>query len=436
MDPFLKGEPVKTEVENVSDVKKIVRFEIPWEQVDNHIKETIRQISRRARIPGFRPGKAPESIIKSRYAEQIKEDVIQHLVPEAYREMVQENKLDVISEPSLEDVVYTEGSPLTFKVSVETRPNVAAKDYKALELQAEKLEVKDEEVEGVLKSYQEQAAELIPLPDTPAQKGHHLVSHFKASVKGDGKERVLSDSNGIFFIGGEEKNAAIEDNLIGKKAGETAEFNVTYPADGEEKGLAGKTVHYRIKIDSVNEKRVAPLDDEFAKDLGDFTSLTDLKEKIKKDVLQLKTVEQKNKLKDEALKLIIEKNPFEVPESLVKKEAESLLQDYARSLHQKGVNIKDPEINWNEIMAGLSKQADQNIRGSYLLDAIAREEKIEVAGEDVEKAMNQIADQQKRAPEAVKAELVKADKMDALKNRIRINKTLDFLLEHASIKQI
>lgn len=427
---------MKTQVENVSDIKKVVRFEIPWEEVDQHIKETIRQISRRARIPGFRPGKAPEIVIKTRFADEIKEDVIHHIVPEAYREMVKESNLDVISEPSLEDVVYTEGSPLTFKVSVETRPKVIAKDYKSLELQAETVEVKEDEVDAILKSYQEQAAELIPLPDTPAAKGHHLTSHFKATTKIGGREKVLSDSNGIFFIGGEERNASIDEHLIGKKAGETAEFDITYPADGEDKSLAGKTIHYRIKIERVNEKRVAPIDDEFAKDLGDFQSLADLKDKIRKDILHLKTAEQKNKLKDEALKRIIENNPFEVPETLVRKEAESLLQDYARSLHQSGVNIKDPEMNWTEIMARLTKQADQNIRGSYLLDAIAREEKIEVAEEDIDRAINQAADQQKRAPEAVKAELAKADKMDALKNRLQISKTLDFLLENASIKTV
>lgn len=425
---------MKAEVENVSDVKKVVRFEIPWEDVDHHIKDTIRQLSKRAKIPGFRPGKAPENIIKTRFAEQIKEDVIQHIVPEAYREMVQENKLDVVSEPSLEDVVYTEGSPLTFKVSVETRPMVTPKNYKGLELNSEKIEAKGEEVDAVLKNYQEQAAELIPLPEAPAEKGHHLVSHFKATMKNDGKERVISDTNGIFFISGDEKNAAIEQNLIGKKSGETAEFDVTYPEDGEQKSLAGKTVHYKIKVDSVNEKKLAALDDEFAKDLGDFSSLEDLKEKIQKDLLTLKTSDQKNKLREDALRAIIDQNPFEVPETLVRKEAESLLQDYAHNLHRRGVNIKDPDMKWDEIMARLTKQADQNIRGSYLLDAIAGEEKIEVSSEDVDQAVQQIADQQKRAPEAVMAELAKEGKMDALKNRIRINKTLDFLLENANIK--
>jgi trigger factor len=187
-------------------------------------------------------------------------------------------------------------------------------------------------------------------------------------------------------------------------------------------------------VESVNEKKLAALDDEFAKDLGDFSSLQDLKEKIQKDLLQLKTTDQKNRLKEEALKAVIDQNPFEVPETLVRKEAESLLQEYAHSLHQRGVNIKDPEMKWDEIMARLTKQADQNIRGSYLMDAIAREEKVEVSDEDLEKTVNQIADQQKRAPEAVKAELAKEGRMDALKNRIRMNKILDFLLENASIK--
>jgi len=320
-----------------------------------------------------------------------------------------------------------------FKVTIETKPQIQANDYKGVELQTEKVNVSDEEVETILKSYQDRAAELIPLPDTPADRGRLVNAKIKATIDKDGKKKNLFDDRTMIEIGLEENHAAFNENLTGKKAGEIVDFDATYAADYPEKRFAGKKIHYRVEIESVNEKRIAPLDDEFAKDLGDFTSLQDLREKIRKDVLQLKTGQQRSRLREELLKIIIDKNPFEVPESLVTKETDSLLQSYAYNLHQRGVDLESKELDWKEIEARLAHQADQNVRGFLLIQAIAQAENIQVNEEDVEKSINQIADQERRAPEAVKAQLAKQDKIDSLKQRILLSKTLDFLLDQAQI---
>lgn len=422
---------MKTQVENVSEVKKVIQFEIPWEDVDKHIKEAVRQISRTARIPGFRKGKAPDNLIRTRYAQQIKEDVMNHVIPEAYKNALKENQFEVVSEPALQDVVYAEGSPFSFKVTVEIKPKIELKDYKGLEVKVVKVEVTDEEVEAVLKSYQERAAELIPQPDISAQKGHFINAHLKATIEEKGKQRTLFDRQTQIELGAEGNHPAFNENLMGKKVNDALEFDADYPEDYPEKSIAGKRIHYEAKIESINEKRIAPLDDEFAKDLGDFSSLVEVREKIRMDIQKMKNTEQRNQCKDQLLKQIIEKHLFEVPEVLVRKETESLMRDYAVTLRQKGVDLQDSRIDWKEVQERFSKQAEQNIRGSMIMAAIADVEKIEVANEDLERAIGQMADQQRRAQEAVKAELVKGEKMDILKDRIRLAKTLDFVLDHA-----
>jgi len=419
---------VKSQVENVSDVKKVIHFEIPWEDVDKHIKEATRNISKNARIPGFRPGKAPESLIRTRYAEHIKEDVMNHLIPQAYREVLDENKFDVISEPAIHDVKYSEGSPFLFQVTIETRPSIEPKEYKGLEVKNAPVSVTDEDVDSVLKNYQERTAELIPREEA-AQTGNYLNVHVKATLD----KKVLVDRETLIEVGNEGNHPAFNENLPGKKAGETVEFDAVYPEDSPEKTLAGKTIHYTVKIVTVNDKKLPNIDDDFAKDLGDFSSLADLKEKIRKDLLEMKSSEQKGQQKDEILKQIIDKNPFEVPEGLVRKETEHLMQDYAYSMQKRGANLK--EIDWKELQTVLGRQADQNIRGSMLIETIADLEKIEVKEEDLDNTFQKLAEQHHRAPEAVKAEFVKEEKMDALKNRIRVNKTLDFLLDQAKLTE-
>ncbi|HET6267677.1 MAG TPA: trigger factor [Acidobacteriota bacterium] len=424
---------MKTEVENVSDVKKIIHFEIPWEDVDKQIKTAVRTIARRARIPGFRPGKAPESVIRSRYAQHIKDEVINQVVPEAYQKALKENQFDIISEPSLHDVMYSEGSPFQFQVTIETKPKIELSDYKGIELKSRPTKVDDAEVEAVLNNFREQSAEIIPLADTAAATGHFIHARVKATVEGE--KKPLFDNRVLIEIGSAENHPSFNEHLPGHKAGDTVTFDAAYPEDAPEKAVAGKTLHYEVSIESVNERKVPALDDEFAKDHGDYASLAAMKEKIKKDLEIWKEKEEKNRLKDELIRKLTDANPFEAPEGLIKKENESLLQQYVLSLRERNVNIKDPKIDWNDIQGKLSRQAEQNIRASLLINQIGALEKIETTDEDVDQAVAQIADQQHRAPEAVMADLKKEERIDSLKDRLKFSKTLDFLLGQAKINE-
>lgn len=421
---------MKTQVESVSDVKKIIHFEIPWDDVDKRIRNTVRQISRSAKIPGFRPGKAPETLIRTRYAQHIKDEVINHIVPEAYQEVLKDNQFDIVSEPSLHDVMYSEGSPFLFKVTIETRPTIEVKNYKGIELTGDVIDVKDDEVEAVLKEYQERSAELIP-QEAPAEKGHYLNAQVKASLQQDGKSQPLFDNRTLIEIGAERNHPAFNENLIGKKAGDKVDFEIQYPQDEEEKAIAGKTVYYHVLIENVNQKRISALDDEFAKDLGDYESLAQLKDQIRKDLEKVKTREQRNRWKEDILKRVIEENPFEVPESLVQRETESLLHNYAHALKQRGLSADNPKIDWKDLQGKFEKQADQTVRSSIMIEAIARAENVQVTDEDIERTIAEIADQQRRPPEAVKAEIAKGDRMDSLKRRVLFSKTMDFLLDNA-----
>jgi trigger factor len=299
------------------------------------------------------------------------------------------------------------------------------------------VEVKEEEVESMLKSYQQRAAELIPLNDTPADNGHFISAKVRATIDKDNKKQKVFDDRTLIELGSEENHPAFNEHLKGKKAGDKVEFDAEYAADYPEKSIAGKTIHYVVEIENVNERQLSSIDDEFAKDLGDFASLEDLRQKIRKDLVQMKTNQQRGHLQDQALNQIIEKNPFEVPESLVKRETASLMQNYAYTLHQRGMNLEDPELKWDEVQARMSRQADHSVRGSLLMEAIAQAEKIEVNDDDVERRIQQIAEQERRAPEAIKAEMMKErERMERLKHRILLSKTADFVIDNAKIEHI
>lgn len=424
---------MKTQVENLNEVKKIIHFEIPWEDVDLHVKESVRHIMRTARIPGFRPGKAPEQVVRSRYAQHIKDDVMQHMIPDAYQTALKENNFDVISEPALSDVMYAEGSPFLFKITIETRPQVDIQDYKGIDIEARPFEIKDEEVDAVLKVYQQRAAEMIPLPESAAENGQYVAAHVRADLSGE-KKKKLFDSATTIEVGSEDNHPAFNEHLVGKKASEKVEFDATYAEDHPEKSIAGKTVHYRVEIQSVNERRLPAIDDEFAKDQGDYASLKDLKEKIRNDIEKHKQNDQKGHYKEEITKKLVDANRFAVPETLVRRETDNLMKEYAYTLQRSGANIQDASIDWNELYQKFTEQAERNVRGVMIIQAVADAEKIEVTDEDLEQSISRIADQQRRAPEAVKAELAKENRLERLQGNLRITKTLDFLLQNANIK--
>ena len=434
--PRPEGEPMKTQIENVSEVKKVIQFEIPWEDVNLHVKEAVRHIMRSAKIPGFRPGKAPEQVVRSRFAQHIKDEVLQHLIPESYQSVLKENHFDVVSEPAISDVMYSEGSPFLFKITIETRPQVEIRDYRGIELEAKPFEVKDEEIDAVLKVYQQRAAELIPLPDTAADKGQYVSAHVKADVVAGSKKKKVFDNTTTIEVGSEDNHPAFNEHLPGKKAGDKIEFDASYSQEHPEKSIAGKTVHYHLDIHSVNERRLPEIDDEFAKDQGEYQSLNELKDKIRKDIEKHKLSDQRGHYKDEIMKRLVDANAFAVPETLVRRETDNLMQEYAYTLQRSGANLQDASIDWNALYEKFSEQATRNVRGVVIIQSIADAEKIAATEEDVEQAIARMADQQRRPPEAVKAELAKDNRLERLYGNLRITKTLDFLLDHANIKNV
>jgi len=428
---------LKTEIENVSDVKKILHFEIPWEDIDKHVKQALRIVSKNAKVPGFRQGKAPVQVIRTRFAEQIKDEVIHKVIPEALKDAVEQNELKTISDPRVHDILYNEGSPFVFKVTLEVKPKIEMKEYKGIPLKTLPVEVKDLEVEAMLKNYQQRAAELIPLESTVAEDGHYLAIHVRATLDKGNQKQKLYDDHTMIQVGSEENHAAFNENLRGKTTGDTVEFDASYADDYGEKSIAGKTIHYTVKVEAVNERRLPSIDDEFAKDLGEFGSLDDLRDKIRKDIAQMKENQQREQLKDQALGKLIDDNPFEVPESMIKAEAESLAKQYAYTLVQRGTSLDDPNLKWDEIYARLSKQAEHSVRGALLLETVARREEIKVTEEDLDHRIQMMSEHEKKVPEALKAELLKdGERMERLRNRILMTKTADFIIDHAKTEYI
>jgi trigger factor len=401
--------------------KRTLEIEVPKENVDEEFEAAYQKFRGEAKIPGFRKGKAPMDLVKKRFKGAIEREVLETLVPKAYEDAVSEADLSPISLPEVKDVEFKEGTALKFKAEIEVKPEVEVKDYAGLEVIKGVVEITDRDVEQSVGYLREDLAQLHPVEREAKLHDYLVVDLIKDQ---DGKEDKLQ--NHELFLDPHNMIKEFQTALVGSKAGEKKEFEVTYPADFHNKQLAGKKVKYEITIKEVKEKVLPEVNDNLVKTVGKFKTVEELKNKIRDGLLKKAQREAEVQVKNELISQVIKRNPFEVPETLISYYMDSLIKDL-KSKYKK-VDEEKVRKDYREIAIG-------HIKWDFFFHRIADKENIKTNQEDLEAWMDAFAKDYKMKIEDAKKLLENPSQIKRIKEELLEKKVLDFLRRSAKIKE-
>jgi trigger factor len=430
-------EAVKTPA-NGKDVKREISVEIPATDVARETESQIARYQKSARLPGFRAGHVPASIIRQRFGEGIKSDVAEALIPKYFRREAEKQGLIPVSQPRVTDLHMHDGEPLRFKASFEVLPEIHVEGYKELRADKPEITVTDEEVEQALNNVREQHSTYTTV------EGRSLAEGDFAQASMDGKPKDPNDSAAananpvhmddvLIEIGGKNTVAEFTRNLTGASAGEERIFDVDYPADAPEQRLAGKTFVYTVKVNGIKQKNLPELNDDFAKELGEFTSLDQVRKQIRENMDAERRHTAERESKDKLVAELVKRNDFEVPESLVDRQIDVRLERGLRALAAQGMKMEDmKKMDLPRLRAGQRDQAVNDVKSSLLLERIADQEKVQVSDDELNHELEALAKQSKQTVEAVRARLTEDGGLDRIRLRIRSEKTLDFLYRQSA----
>jgi trigger factor len=423
-----------TETINKDGVKREISVEIPAEEVSRETEALVQRYQKVARLPGFRAGHVPPSIIRQRFKEDLKSDVVEALVPRYFRKEAEKQGLVPVSQPRVTDLHIHEGEPLRFKASFEVMPEIKVEGYKELRAEHPEIGVKDEEVEEALNNVREQHATYTSVEGRPLQDGDFAQASMDGRPKeAEDKTQPVHMDEVLIEIGGKNTVPEFSDNLRGANAGEARQFEVKYPEDSTEKRLAGKTLVYTVNIQAIKEKHLPELNDDFAKELGEFTSVEQVRNQIRENMQAERKHDAEREAKDKLVNELVKRNDFEVPESLVDRQIDLRLERGLRALAAQGMKMEDlKKMDLPRLRAGQRDQAVQDVKSSLLLDRIAELEKIDVGEDELNHEIEALAQQTKQTPEAVRARLTQDGGLDRIRNRIRSEKTLEFLYHQSA----
>jgi trigger factor len=409
-------------------------LEIPAEEVSKAMERVAKEFARIANVPGFRRGKAPISLIRRRFADDIKGEVLQSLVPERVEKAVAEQKLTPVSQPQVDKLDYAEGQPLKFRAVFEVLPDFELGNYKDLELEMPAMEITDEDVTKALEEMRERAAAFAPVEGRAVENGDFVQLKLLGTPAGGG-DPLQADSV-LCHIGAEETMAAFNENLRGAKVAEHKNFDVVYPADYPDAKLSGKTYHYAAEVLGIKTKKLPELNDEFAKDVSDAATLDELKKKVRENLEHQRDHKHKELLHEKVLAALVKLHDFPVPEALVEHQMDVRLERVVRSLAAQGVDPRAVNVDWVTLRRRQQERATDDVKAELIVDRIASKETIDVNDQEIDHELQHLAGHSGESAEAIRARLTKQGTLDRMKAKLRSDKTLDWLAQNSRIKTV
>ncbi len=418
----------KDNIRKLSQCKMEVDIEIPAAIVQKEFKNTIQRFSQTAKIKGFRPGKVPADIIKSKYSQDIKDSIINNLVPEAVTKELRAHDVKPVGSPVVTELFFEEDQPIKFKAQFEIWPEFELPEYKNIKVNRKKISVTANDVKTTLDDLQKRSAQYIPTEERGVVDGDYIVTEITS--QDIGTKKALPKEKVVILAGHPENEKELNDNLLGLKVNQDKDFSIKYPKDHKNKKLAGKDIAYSIKIVSIKEKKLPVIDDDFAKELGDFQNLKELKTQLKKELRASKENVEKRDLAEEVVKTISEKVTFELPELVVEEEALALVR---RSLSSQPQHIQQAltKEDIEKLKEEMKEKAKRNLKNHLLLTKISEKEKLKVEDKDVEEEMINIAKTNNIPLDKAQENIQK----DELRENLLLRKTVDFLVENAIIME-
>ena len=414
--------------------RRELELEIPAEEVSKASEKVAKEFAKMARVPGFRPGKAPISLIKRRFAEDIKSEVLQNLVPETVEKAVAEQKLTPVSQPQVDKLEFKEGEPVKFRASFDVLPEFTLANYKSLEIEMPEMNLTDEDVNKALAEMQQRAAAFTPVEARVVENDDFVQVKLHGTPEGGGDP--LDAESVLCHVGAEETMEPFNENLRGANVGDHKDFDVNYPADYPDAKLAGKLFHYSVEVLGIKTKKLPELNDEFAKDVSDATSLDELKSKIKESLEHERDHRQKDLQREKVIGELVKLHDFPVPETLVEHQMDVRLERVVRSLAQQGVDPRAVNIDWVTLRRRQEDRAKDDVKAELVIDRIASEEKIDVTEEELDHELEHMAGHSGESAEVLRARLTKQGALDRMKAKLRSDKTIDWLGQNASVKTV
>ena len=412
----------------VEGCKHEIEVTVPVDEIARETDRVVADIQQKAKLPGFRPGKAPASLIRSKFSKQVREDVLENLLPKYFKQKVEEEHLEVVGRPNVKDVHFHEGEPLRFKAEFEVAPEIELKDYRGVTVHYSEPQVSDGDIDKRLEEIREQKSQFVNVEPRAIVDGDYAVVTLDSL---SGADPAVHQDEVVLHVGDPDTMPGFSEALLGMSPEEEKEFEVTYPEDFGQERLAGKTVRFRAKLTTIRTKELPELNDEFAQDLGDYQTLNDLREAVRKAIFHEREYGAQQKAKDQLIDRLIESHEFPVPEAYIERQIESQLENQFRELAERGIDPTKLQIDWSKLKDAQRPKALHDVKASLLVDKIAEREAITPTNDEVDAEVQRIAKQQREPVAAVRKKLVKDGVLNRIAYQIRSNKTMNFLFEHA-----
>ena len=423
---------MKADLVDVNETHKSLRVEIPSDVVDAQIERVARDYSRKARIPGFRPGKAPARVIKQRFKDQILHDVAHELIPQAVDEALRERGVEAVDTPDVRDVTVEEGRSLTFTASFDTLPAFEPGDYSTVTLRRPSNRVEEEAVDLALQRLRDRAARYEPVEGRGVVAGDILTVDIERRTATG--ETDTHPGVGV-ELGAKANPPGFDEQLLGLEANATKTFTLHYPADYAIAELAGTDVGYTVSVKAIKLRVLPELDHEFAKDLGEFETLDALRSRVRADLEHEARHAAEREVRGDLMKQLAARVPFEVPASLVEREIERRIEDFARRLIDQNIDPRQAGIDWSAFRESQREVAREAVAGAIVLDEVARREGIEVSEDEAAREVARYAERAGRTPALVRAALEKEGGLSRVYFGLRREKAIDFLMARARIPE-
>jgi trigger factor len=420
---------MKVAVEEIESCKRRLAVEAPADVVTQEWERAYGRVQKRATLPGFRRGRVPRSLVKLHFADDVRREVAEHLIPDVYRRAVSEARLDPVNEPDLQDLRLEEGAPLSFTAVVEVKPAIALGEYRGLEIQHAPAPVTDADVDEALERMREQQAQFRSV-ERAAAPGDLVVVDYTLAPQ----DHEPTTATGYhFLIGGGTVLPEIDAAAVGMQAGEERDVPLRFADDHRLESLRGKSGSARLKLSEVKEKILPALDDEFAKTLGEFETLEALRTEVRRQLEARREVEARHALDDKVVDALLARHEFGVPDAMVMRQVAHQVEHTRDRLRRQGVDPDGIQWDYGKIVGELRPGAERAVRRALLLEAIAEKEALTAADADVDAEVEKLARASQRPAPAVRRMMEKSGDLEALRHGLRERKTLDLLIGQARV---
>ena len=431
---------MKTELKEVSPTQREIKIEVDADTLKEAYGRISQKYAKRANVPGFRKGYAPLDVVRLRFKEEIKNEVLAEVLPTKVTEAIQEYKLNPLTEPHLhfddhENIKVNGSQPISLHVHVEVMPEIPEPKYEDLEVTRRVKPVEDSEVEDLIANRLQRDAALIPVEGRKSEIGDTVIADLEGRFDDDPNGEPITATDLEVVLGDEVIEKSFTENLAGVEEDDEKEFTVAYPAEFSSPALAGKTVHYKAKIKSVGKTETPEMNDEWARTLDEgYESLADLRKKLRSDLEKYAETDADARLRNNAIAKLIEQNTFEVPNALIESQARNLLNNFAEDLQSRGVNLKTVQDDFVQMAYHqMRTQAERDVRGAMLLEKVAEKEKVEVTQDEIDDELGKMAEYYRTTADEIRKTFEKQGSLDNIKNNLRTRKAIEALISKAKV---